>query len=244
MADASITRCSETNDVPELSGEPIDLPDGSEDVVYTLEGIEDLLEGYSDGDANSSLSITCVMATGGVAVSNDEGTWSFTPIETYNGDVSLTYVITDGEGGYALGSSTLTLAAVNDAPERTAGDVNILAVLEDSGTTSLGLSGLEYSPGGGNDELAQTLNYSITALPDNSIGVVKLADDTVAVAGQAYSLEQIEGLKFVTTQDGFGDTALSFSVTDSEGASLTETVAIKVIGINEAPELTGTKESE
>ena len=198
--DASIT-VVETNDIPQLSGEPIALPNGAEDVAYTLKE-SDLLTGYSDGDANSTLTITNVMATGGVAVSNDDGTWSFTPFDNYNGDVSLTYVITDGEGGYALGSSTLTLAAVNDAPERTAGDVNILAVLEDSGTTSLGLSGLEYSPGGGNDELAQTLSYSITALPDNSVGVVKLADDTVAVEGQTYTLEQIEGLKFATTQDG------------------------------------------
>ena len=79
-------------------------------------------------------------------------------------------MITDGEGGYALASTSFTLAAVNDAPERTAGDVVTLAVLEDSGTSSLGLSGLEYAPGGGNDELAQTLSYTITSLPDNAIG--------------------------------------------------------------------------
>ena len=149
---ASITVVA-TNDVPELEGEPAVLDNGSEDVAYTIYE-SDLLKGYTDGDANSNLSITGVMATGGSASNNDDGTWTFTPAEDYNGEVNLTYVITDGEGGYALASTSFTLAAVNDAPERTAGDVVTLAVLEDSGVSSLGLSGLEYAPGGGNDELS------------------------------------------------------------------------------------------
>ena len=107
------------------------------------------------------------MATGGVAVSNEDGTWSSPHLRTTTA-MSASPMSSLMVKAAMHSASTLTLAAVNDAPERTAGDVNILAVLEDSGTTSLGLSGLEYSPGGGNDELAQTLNYSITALPDNS----------------------------------------------------------------------------
>ena len=229
-----------TNDIPELDGSPVALADGSEDVVYTIKE-SDLLTGYTDGDINSTLSITGVMATGGIATDNDDGTWTFTPAEDYNGEINLTYVITDGEGGYALASTNFTLAAVNDAPERTAGDVVTLAVLEDSGTSSLGLNGVGYAPGGGNDELAQTLSYSITELPDSAIGVIQLADGSLANLGQDYSLEQIEGLQFATTQDGFGDTSFSFTVTDSEGGQLLESLNIKVIGVNEAPELTGTK---
>ena len=93
----------------------------------------------------------------GLPVNNDDGTWTFTPAEDYNGDVNLTYVITDGEGGYALASTSFTLAAVNDAPERTAGDVVTLAVLEDSGTSSLGLSALSTHRVAATTNLAQTL---------------------------------------------------------------------------------------
>ena len=50
------------------------------------------------------------------------------PNENYNGDVNLTYVITDGVGGADLKS--FALVAVNDAPEHTAGDVVTLAVLK------------------------------------------------------------------------------------------------------------------
>ena len=54
-----------TNDVPQLEGEPAVLDNGSEDVVYTIYE-SDLLKGYTDGDANSNLSITGVMATAGL----------------------------------------------------------------------------------------------------------------------------------------------------------------------------------
>ena len=153
-----------TNDLPVLTGTPVDLADGSEDVVYQISET-DLLAGYTDSDLGSSLTITGVMATGGTATKNQDNSWSFTPNENYNGDVNLTYVITDGVGGYALASKSFALVAVNDAPERTAGDVVTLAVLEDSGTTSLGLTGLAYGPGGGNDELTQSLSYAIGTLP-------------------------------------------------------------------------------
>ena len=87
-----------TNYLPVLTGTPLELENGSEDVVYQISE-SDLLTGYTDSDLGSSLSITGVMATGGIANNNEDGTWSFTPTENYNGQVNLTYVITDGEGG-------------------------------------------------------------------------------------------------------------------------------------------------
>ena len=70
--------------------------------------------------------------------------------------------------------------------------------------------------------------------------MIQLADGTAAVAGQSYSLEEIQGLKFETKPNGFGDSSFSFTVIDSGNAVLTETLNIKVIGVNDAPELTGT----
>src|SRR6185436_10190879 len=60
-------------------------------------------------------------------------------------------------------SLTVTVGTVNDQPVRTAGTVADLAVLEDSGTTSLGLGGLTYGVGGGADEVSQTLTYTAWA---------------------------------------------------------------------------------
>ena len=68
-----------------------------------------------------------------------------------NGSGSLAWTVSD-DGGTAHGgvdtlseSLTISVTSVNDQPVRTAGTVADLTVLEDSGTTSLGLGGLTYN---------------------------------------------------------------------------------------------------
>src|SRR3569832_366851 len=85
------------------------------------------------------------------------------------GPALLSWTIQDS-GGTANGgvdllseSLTITPTAVNDQPVRTAGPVNNLTVLEDSGTTTLGLGGLTYGTGGGSDDASQSLTYTVTA---------------------------------------------------------------------------------
>ena len=56
-------------------------------------------------------------------------------------------LVGDGNGGNQLASNTLTISPLNDAPERVAGNVSTLFLVEDAPLTSMGL-GVEYGVGG------------------------------------------------------------------------------------------------
>ncbi len=110
----------------------------------------------------------------------------------------LRFSVTDDGTPSASLSESLTIAvtAVNDAPARIAGNVSPLTVVEDAGTTSLGLAGLAYGPGGGVDEAGQTLSYAVTVVPASTLGLVLLANGTTVVAAGPYSLTDIQGMQF------------------------------------------------
>ena len=100
------------NDIPTLNASPQSLPDGEEDVVYTINA-NTLLDNYSDVEGNT-LSIVSLSAAGGEINETSTGIWEFTPAKDYSGDVKINYVISDGNNGYALGETTVNLLAVND----------------------------------------------------------------------------------------------------------------------------------
>lgn len=75
-----------------------------------------LLSNDTDAD-NNVLSVTAVgnATHGTVGLAN--GQITFTPDADYNGPAAFTYTVSDGKGGTATGSVTLTIAPVNDAPQ-------------------------------------------------------------------------------------------------------------------------------
>ena len=136
-----------------------------------------------------------------------------------------------------------SITAVNDAPVRTSGSVNNLAVAEDSGLTSLGLGTIAYGPGGGADESSQTLTYEITVIPDvNFFGRIYLADGVTQVGTGFYSLAQLQGMQFAPVANfSGGPSFFSYQVHDTGGTTnggndtLTETIQITVTPVNDAP---------
>ena len=52
---------------------------------------------------------------------NDSDGWTYTPADDFNGEVTISYAVTDPDGGTTLAAYSFTVAAINDAPER-AGD--------------------------------------------------------------------------------------------------------------------------
>ena len=100
------------NDTPTGAASAI-LAAGPEDTAYTVSAA-DLLTGFSDADGDT-LSIANLSASNGTLVNNN-GTYTITPSANFNGAVTLTYSVTDGNGGTVAANRSYSLAAVNDVP--------------------------------------------------------------------------------------------------------------------------------
>src|SRR5919107_2304227 len=75
-----------------------------------------VLSNDSDPDGDT---ITTQLATGpsnGTLTLDSDGSFSYTPALNYNGTDSLTYKASDGKGGEATATVSITVHAVNDAP--------------------------------------------------------------------------------------------------------------------------------
>lgn len=100
------------NDAP--SGVPTGtLPAATEDTAYFI-ATADLLAGVSDVDGDP-LSVSGITASSGVLTAATGG-WTFSPSANFNGTVTLTYAVTDGQGGSLSASRAFSVAPVNDAP--------------------------------------------------------------------------------------------------------------------------------
>jgi len=204
----------------------VDPGEGGAGLTYTLEGVSD----------SSIFSAVEIDATGHLVL-------TLAP-ETF-GAARVTVRGTDAGGLSAIADLDLTVLSVNDAPVRTAGTVQPLIVDEDSGITSLGLGAVDYGPGGGPDEAGQVLSYTVTAVPDSTLGDVLLADGTVVTQGMSLTLAQLRGVRFRTASDAFGSSAFRFRVQDNGGTangandSLDEVVLLTVRPVNDAPRVDG-----
>ena len=132
-----------TNDAPELTGLQSSLPGGSEDNPYAITKNQ-LLAGFSDADDGESLTldITDLVATdddngataGTFELNSTDTGWTFTPNANFNGNVNLTYKVTDGIDSTDA-TNSFNLAAVNDVPALTGVKASLTAGTEDTAYT-------------------------------------------------------------------------------------------------------------
>jgi hypothetical protein len=111
-----LTACDEsltpgtTNEVPVVTTDVLSVDEDSsvisDDVLANdtdPEGGELTITGYSQPDH-------------GVAVYNDDNTFTYTPDADYNGEDAFTYTASDPEGGSSIGTVEVVVAPVNDPP--------------------------------------------------------------------------------------------------------------------------------
>ncbi|RAU20453.1 hypothetical protein CU669_18560, partial [Paramagnetospirillum kuznetsovii] len=91
-----------------------------------------LLANATDADGDT-LSVSNINVSNGTLVENADGTYTFTPDANYNGEIDLTYTISDGNGGTTTGSASFEVAAVNDGPTTSA--VSLTGANEDNSVT-------------------------------------------------------------------------------------------------------------
>ncbi len=224
------------NDAPMLTGSVAMLADGSEDSSYTIT-LSDLLAGYSDVDGDS-LSVSALVADHGVLADNGDGTWTLSPEANYNGLVSLSYDVVDGNGGITGANQSFNLASVNDVPlivstsenpvATSAMGINYSGSLSftdvDTGDTHSSLPILAVGSAGG------TLSSSIT----------EAAGSGVVNWNYVYNLPTVFGSVVQTKADSF-----MVIVDDGHGGLASQNVAINVsMGTSAANSLTGTSGSD
>ncbi|WP_133153007.1 tandem-95 repeat protein, partial [Vibrio splendidus] len=214
--DITINPHSDDLDGIDLSEQLTDLvdnntADGTSDGTYLFTKA-DLLAQASDIDGDD-LDITDLALVGDDAtlVDNEDGTWTLTPSENFNGEVQLTYNVTDGE---LVDSNTINVnfAAVNDTTE--VEDQNFS--LEEDGT--LTFTDADLLAGAtdidGDDLSISDVSYAGTdgVFTDNGDGT--------------YS--------FAPNENFNGDVSLNFTVTDGT-EPVDANMNVTVTEVNDAP---------
>ncbi|CAM5208028.1 hypothetical protein CDEF62S_02504 [Castellaniella defragrans] len=244
-----------------------DAVTGNEDTVIAGSVIEGSIAGGApgasvtpdsdpDGDALSVLRYTVeghtytagssAAVTGGLLTINADGSYTFTPEADWNGTVpSVTYTLTDGQGGLATAQLNITVNPVNDAPV----PVSDAAVVKESGVAE-----------GGNSPLAGTSTATGNVLTnDTDIDGDALHVSAVsfgATAGTVDGLTALQGTygSLVIAADGSYtytlDNSLAATQALASGQKVTEvftytafdgtagvdqTLTVTVTGTNDAP---------
>ncbi|ESQ74048.1 S-layer family protein [Asticcacaulis sp. AC402] len=200
-----------TNDGPELTGAQTVLTEGFEDTAYLVTDAE-LLAGFSDVDATDTLSIEDLVASDGAIVTPTVGGYSISHPANYNGLITLSYNVVDGNGGSIAGTLTYNLAPVNDAP-----------VAQDTTATT-------------DEDEAVTIDVAslISDIDSGSLTVtatVPEAQGTVSVDGTV--------ITFTPASNFNGEASISYTVSDGELTD-TATVTVTVDPVNDAPTNGGT----
>ncbi|MEL7281074.1 MAG: Ig-like domain-containing protein [Pseudomonadota bacterium] len=173
---------------------------------------------------------------------NDDGTYSYTPDADFNGEDSFTYQVDDGNGGFATGTVTVTVNAVNDDPvvDEENSDLDVsgdedteitgMIVASDVDGDDLTFDLAESEGGGTGDDLVRGGSF-MTSEPTN--GELTLNADG--------------SFTFVPDADFNGSDSFDFEVSDGNGGTATGTVNITVEPVNDDPiagDISGTTDED
>lgn len=183
------------------------------------DAIEDLTFSGTDSEDDAALAFQALDEDGpqnGTVEINEDGTFTYTPDQDFNGTDSFDYQVTDPSGETSTGTVTITVTPVNDLP--TANDLTV------NGTEDDTISGTVTADDPDNDNLT----FQVLTPPSN--GTVVMNDDGT----------------FTYTPDGDfnGTDTFSYQVTDGEfldeafdeSVSQFGTVTVVVAPVNDAPD--------
>ncbi|HHF3106178.1 TPA: tandem-95 repeat protein [Vibrio diabolicus] len=148
----------------------------------------------------------------GDLLDNGDGTWSFTPAENFNGDVPMSFGVSDGDLVTPV-EGNLNIEAVNDAPEaptiQMQGEEDVVMVIDPA-----------------------YIADQVTDLDGDEISVESI---TVRAPANATLTQQPDGMyHLVTTQDFNGLVELGYTATDGEEV-VEGSLNVDVIPVNDAP---------
>ena len=208
-----------TNDAPSGSATAL-LANGAEDNAYIV-SVAELLQGFGDAEGDS-LAVANLSASNGTVTANGNGTYTIASTANYNGPVTLTYNVTDGNGGTTPATIGYSLNPVNDAPANASG-VLAGAVTEDGALTASGDVNATDLDG-------DTLTYAVNGSTTGTYGSLAIN----AATGQwTYTLANASSaVQSLNTGDIRSD-SFTISITDGHGGTASQTVSVTINGANE-----------
>ncbi|CAK2503904.1 Cadherin-like domain-containing protein [Vibrio crassostreae] len=173
---------------------------------------EQLLANSSDIEGEVAIDSVTYTGSDGVFEDNGDGTYTFSPNESFNGDVSLAVVVTDEEGATEATTAGITVLEVNDPPI--------------AGSTSYSVN---------EDEVITISAEQLLANSSDIEGEVAIDSVTYTGADGIFSDNGDGTFSFAPNANFDGDVSLDVVVTDEDGATTATTASIDVLPINDPP---------
>ena len=189
------------NDGPTASN---DLAQTDEDTAVAIDVLTNDID--DDGDPLTVVSIT--QSADGSAVLDGQGNVVVTPTLNFNGVLTLTYTISDGQSGDSA-DIIITVLPVNDAPTA----VNDVAVTDEETFVSVDVLANDSDVDGDSLTIAQ---------------VASSLDGTAAITANSL-------VGFTPTVDFNGTAVVSYTIDDGSGATASALLLITVDPINDVP---------
>jgi Ca2+-binding RTX toxin-like protein len=206
------------NDVNEApTGSPTaTLSNTAEDTPIIINAV-DLLAGFSDVDAGNILAVANLTTNNGTLVNNNNGTYSFTPTANFNGNITLTYDVTDGTASLTGQTNSFSVTPVNDAPT-VANAITNQTTLED-GFFSFAILGNTFT----DVDAGDSLTYAATLANGNALPTWLSFDaNTRTFSGTPNDPDN-------------GTISIKVTATDTSNASANNTFNLAVTPVNDAP---------
>ncbi|MEZ8438255.1 tandem-95 repeat protein [Vibrio splendidus] len=173
---------------------------------------EQLLANSSDVEGEVAIDSVTYTGSDGVFEDNGDGTYTFSPNENFNGDVSLAVVVTDEEGATEATTAGITVLEVNDPPI--------------AGSTSYSVN---------EDEVITISAEQLLANASDIEGEVAIDSVNYTGADGIFTDNGDGTFSFAPNANFDGDVSLDVVVTDEDGATTATTASIDVLPINDPP---------
>jgi uncharacterized protein (TIGR03382 family) len=197
---------SPVNDAPNAVDDTFIVAENSSNNVLDV-----LINDSIAPDAGETLTVTAVTQPASGTVSLVGGEVRFTPPASFNGTVTFSYTVSDGNGGTDTATVTVTVSGTNDPPTANA---DTLTVAEDSGATVVDVLA--------NDTTAPDVGETLTVT-----AVTQPANGTVVLVGGVVSYQPNANFHGIDT--------FTYTVSDGNGGADTATVTVTVSPVNDAP---------
>ncbi len=172
----------------------------------------------TDVDGDSLIYSLDTTAGNGTVVVNPDGSFSYTPNADFNGSDSFIYQVSDGNGGTASATVSISVTPGNDAP--VVGSVDLGSITEDNSVT---ITQADLLAGAG-DVDGDSLTAEHLTLTNGSGSLTDHGDGTWTLT---------------PTPDWYGSVSFSFVVND--GTTTTgSTASLIVTAVNDTPQISST----